>query len=113
MTNQPSTQNDALAQRARDSLRQAAAIADTFLNAAPQAPAQAPVPETKPALASTTVWGGLAAILGGLASIALVVSGNGSLDTLVPAVVSIWGGAQAIWGRWRATKQIDGVVGQP
>lgn len=113
MTDQPRPPIDPLGQRTRDAQHQAAAIAETYLNAAPKDPAPEPLPETKPALESATVWGGLAAVLGGLANIALIVAGMATADTLVPSLMVVWGGAQAIWGRWRATKRIDGVVGQP
>lgn len=67
------------------------------------------LPDTKSALQSTTVWGGLAAILGGLANLALVAAGLATPDTLIPSLLAAWGGAQAIWGRWKATQTIAGL----
>jgi len=65
---------------------------------------------TKPALSSTTIWGGLAAILSGLANLAMIVAGMASPDTLVPALIGVWGGAQAIWGRYQAKTAISGIL---
>lgn len=64
------------------------------------------LPETKPALHSMTVWGGLAAILAGLGNLALIAAGLATPDTAYPAIISIWGGAQAIWGRYKAVATI-------
>lgn len=62
----------------------------------------APLSETKPFTHSATIWGGIAAVLSGLGTLAMVAAGLATADTVYPALISIWGGAQAIWGRFRA-----------
>ncbi len=58
---------------------------------------------------STTVWGGIVALLAGIAAIFGVTFTEADQATLTEALLGISsaiGGIVAIWGRIRATKQI-------
>jgi hypothetical protein len=61
---------------------------------------------SKPATQSLTIWSGIAAILSGLASLALLMNGNATADVVPGAVTSILAGAGAVYGRLTATKVI-------
>jgi hypothetical protein len=59
--------------------------------------------------ASTTVWGGIVALLAGIAAIFGVTISEADQSILTEALLGIssaLGGIIAIWGRIRATKQI-------
>lgn len=59
--------------------------------------------------ASTTVWGGIVALLAGIAAIFGVTISEADQSILAEALLGISsaiGGIIAIWGRVRATKQI-------
>lgn len=67
---------------------------------------------SKPAIQSLGVWGGAIAVipqiyvlLDNALSIPL-----GTTQQLTTAVVSVVGGALAIWGRWKARHAISGVI---
>lgn len=64
---------------------------------------------TKSIWASTTVWGGIVALLAGIAAIFGVTISEADQSILTEALLGIssaLGGIIAIWGRIRATKQI-------
>lgn len=65
--------------------------------------------DTKSIWASTTVWGGIVALLAGIAAIFGVTISEADQSILTEALLGIssaLGGIIAIWGRIRATKQI-------
>lgn len=65
--------------------------------------------DTKSIWASTTVWGGIVALLAGIAAIFGVTFTEADQATLTEALLGISsaiGGIVAIWGRIRATKAI-------
>ena len=65
--------------------------------------------ETKRARSSVGVWGAVAVLL----SVALNAAGidvdTGQITEWLLAGVAFVGGAVALWGRWKADKQITGV----
>ena len=74
----------------------------------------------KPALASTAVWGSIVAIIAGAAPLigySISTDDQAAMANLiqngvavVSAVASLIGGAVALYGRIKATKQISGVL---
>ena len=74
-----------------------------------------PMVESKPALASTGVWGGLISSLGPMVVMVLnTVGSNGGLSPQVSTAImgasGLLGGLLAIYGRVSATAQITGIV---
>lgn len=75
---------------------------------------------SKSALSSVTVWGAGVALVAGAAQLvgytisptdqAAIVNLIQNGVTLYASIASVVGGALAIWGRIRATKQVTGVV---
>jgi hypothetical protein len=57
---------------------------------------------------SNVTWGALFAIMGGLSTIGthLVLGTPFTLEAYGPPAGAIWGGAQALYGRWAARKPI-------
>ena len=74
---------------------------------------------TKPAFASTTVWGSLIALLGAFAPILLSVAGIRAPADQAATVATVTqlatgvGAAVALYGRLTATKSISGVTASP
>jgi len=64
--------------------------------------------DPKPWYMSTTIRGGIASILSGLAGVILALSGLAPLETLVTSITAIGGGIEAIRGRLRAEQPIGG-----
>lgn len=65
--------------------------------------------ETKSALTSRAVWGGvlaMAAPLAGWLGYTVSSADQAEIAALVSAAISVIGGALAIWGRIKATKRI-------
>ena len=65
--------------------------------------------ETKPALQSSGVWGGIIAVLAGIAGLfgySITEADQATLTQAIASVGALFGGAYAIWGRIRATKRI-------
>lgn len=56
---------------------------------------------------SKVTWGAIAAILGGLGTMAALFStGNWSIEAWIAAVGSVYGGVQTLWGRWAAKVEL-------
>ena len=69
--------------------------------------------DTKPAAASLGVWGGLVASLGGgvmIGGYLITPDDINTALTLVAAGASAVGGLLSLWGRIRATRQIDRIL---
>lgn len=71
--------------------------------------------ETKPILASRTVWGALVAILATLAGLAVSPDDQARAMGLFDQALDVWdrllalaGAALALWGRLRATTRVTG-----
>jgi hypothetical protein len=71
---------------------------------------------TKPAIASTGVWGGLIALIGAFAPILLTAAGikapadqAATINTVTQLATGV-GAAVALYGRLTATKSISGVT---
>jgi hypothetical protein len=62
----------------------------------------------KPAGASLTVWSGVASILSGLTSLAMVLAGALGPEAVGPAVAAVFAGVTTIIGRLRARTVIGG-----
>lgn len=65
--------------------------------------------ETKSIFASKGFWGGVMALLAGIGGIfgyVLAPDDQAALVEIITAVIASVGGVTAIWGRFRATKQI-------
>ena len=72
--------------------------------------------DTKPAAASTSVWGSLLALVGVLAPVILSIAGvkapadqAAAIDTATQLATGI-GAAVALYGRLTATKKISGIT---
>lgn len=68
--------------------------------------------ETKSIWASRTVWGGIVALLAGIATLFGITLSEADQSILADALLGIssaLGGILAIWGRIRATKRIGKV----
>jgi hypothetical protein len=64
---------------------------------------------TKPAVASTGVWGGIIAVIAGIAGLfgySITEADQASLVQSVSAGMATLGGLIAVWGRVRASKKI-------
>lgn len=64
---------------------------------------------TKPALQSTGVWGGIIAVLAGVAGLfgySISEADQATLTQVIASAGATLGGVIAIWGRIRATKKI-------
>jgi GH24 family phage-related lysozyme (muramidase) len=68
-----------------------------------------PMNQTKPALASTSVWGGLIAAAGPLIDWGLSSMGHSS-DPRISMAAGVLGGLMAIFGRVNANTQISGII---
>ena len=69
--------------------------------------------DTKPALGSAGVWGGVIASMGGGVMVGGVLITPDDLSAafqLITAAVTAIGGLLALWGRVRATRQIDRIL---